>query len=214
MEKAGRLIYQGLLIAWDGFWVVWLSDLLWVAFSLPVVTAPLGFAGLYECAHALAEGKSVTWQTFFSGIRHRWGASYRWTIFNLLVVFVLAFYFWFFSPEKGSLAGLTSSLLGGFPLALIVLWWLINQYTFPFMLVQEKPSYRNALRNSLVMSLKWPGVTLGFTLFNLAVIALSLWLRFPWLVFGASLPALMACWCVKYSVEQTLGAGPSADANS
>jgi hypothetical protein len=208
MEKAGRLIYQGFLIAWDGFWVVWLSDLLWVAFCLPLVTAPLAFAGLYECAHALAEGKSTTWRTFFSGIKRHWGASYRWSAFNMLVVLILAFYFWFFSPQKGSLAGLTSSLIGGLPLALIALWWLFNQYTFPFMLVQKKPSYRNALRNSLVMFLKWPGVTLSFTFFNFALIVMSLWLRFPWLVFGASLPALMACLCVKHSVEQTLGAGP------
>jgi hypothetical protein len=82
------------------------------------------------------------------------------------------------------------------------------------MLAQEKPSYRNALRNSLVMLLKWPGVTLGFTLFNLVLIALSLWLRFPWLVFGASLPALMACLCVKYSAGQVPGAGSSPAAST
>jgi hypothetical protein len=34
------------------------------------------------------------------------------------------------------------------------------------------------------------------------VIGLSLWLRFPWLIFGASLPALMACLCVKDVIEQ------------
>jgi hypothetical protein len=203
MAKAGRLIYEGFLIIWDGFWVVWLSDLLWLVFCLPLITAPLGFAGMYECVHRLVHGESITWKTFFSGIKQHFWASIRWAIFNLLVILILAFYVWFFSPAKGSLAGLTSSLLNGVPLALIVLWWIVNQFTFPFMLVQEKRSYRNALRNSLVMFLKWPGVTLGFTLFNLAVIALSLWLRFPWLVFGASLPALMACLCVKYSVDQT-----------
>ena len=57
MAKAGKLIYAGLLIAWDGFWVIWLSDLLWLVFCLLLVTAPLGFAGLYECAHGLANGK-------------------------------------------------------------------------------------------------------------------------------------------------------------
>jgi hypothetical protein len=70
------------------------------------------------------------------------------------------------------------------------------------MLAQEKPSYLNALRNSAVLFLKWPGQAVGFTLFNLVVIVLSLWLRFPWLVFGASLPALMACVCVKDIVDQ------------
>lgn len=213
MAKAGRLIYDGFIIAWDGFWVIWLSDILWLVFCLPVVTTPLGFAGLYECTHALANGEPITWRTFFAGIKKYWRASYRWAFFNLLVIFVLAFYTWFFSPSKGNLSGLVSSLLSGAPLALIIIWWVANFYTFPFMVVQEKPAYLNALRNSLVMFLKWPGITIGFTLFNLAIIALSLSLRFPWIIFGASLPALMACLCVKYSVEQTIGSEPAQTVN-
>ncbi len=75
-------------------------------------------------------------------------------------------------------------------------------FTFPFMLEQTKPSYLNALRNSAVLFLKWPGQALGFTFINLVVIGLSVWLRFPWLIFGASLPALMSCLCVMDIVDQ------------
>ncbi len=213
MSRAGRLIYEGLITAWDGFWVVWVSDLLWVVFCLPIVTIPLAFAGLYECAHALAYGESVTGRTFFSGIKRHLGACLRWAFFNLCVLALLVFYAWFFSPAGGTLAGLEKSLLGGVPLAVMALWWAVNQFTFPFMLVQEKPSYRNALRNSLVAWLKWPGMVLGFTLFNLVVIGLSTLLRFPWLFFGASLPALMACLCVKTLVEQVQGTDPSLSGN-
>jgi hypothetical protein len=202
MAKAGRLIYDGFLIAWDGFWVIWISDLLWLLFCLPLVTAPMGFAGLYECASGLAYGESITWRTFFSGIKRHLGTCYRWAVFNLIVILFLAFYVWFFSPFKGNLTGLASTLLSGVTLALIVLWWIFNQFTFPFMLVQQQPSYSKALRNSLVMLIKWPGVTLGFTLFNLALLALCLLLRFPLVVCGGSLPALMACLCVRYSIEQ------------
>ena len=208
MDKAGRLLYQGLIAAWDGFWVVWLSDVFWLVLLLPLVTAPLGFAGLYECAHGLANGTSITWRTFFGGIRRHWGAAYRWALFNLGLIVLLVFYVWFATSGKVNLTTLTGSLLTGIPLGLVVLWLVINQFTFPFMLIQAKPSYLNALRNSLVIFVKWPGVTLGFSLFNLAVIALSLWLRFPWVVCGASLPALMACLCVKYTVEQTRGVTP------
>ena len=70
------------------------------------------------------------------------------------------------------------------------------------MLVQANPSYLTALRNSAVLFIKWPGQAFGFTLFNLGVILLSFWLRFPWLVFGASLPALMSCLCVKDIVDR------------
>ena len=213
MAKAGRLIYEGLLTAWDGFWVVWLSDLLWVAFCLPIVTAPLAFAGLYECAHGLVYGQSVTWRTFFAGMKDHLGACYRWAAFNLAALGVLAFYAWFFSPARGTLAGFRTSLLGAVPLALIFLWWTVNQFTFPFMLEQEKPSYLNALRNSLVIWLKWPGLALGITFFNLAIIGLSLLLRVPWLIFGGSLPALMVCLCVKYVADETHAIRPTVTGN-
>jgi hypothetical protein len=212
MGKAGRLIQQGLLLTWDGFWVVWLSNLLWLVFCLPVITAPLGFAGLYECAHGLAYGESITWRTFFAGIKRHLVSCYRWAAFNLLVILVLVFYAWFFSPTRGSLAGLAASLRGGVPIAVMLLWWVVNQFTFPFMLVQKKPSYLNALRNSLVIFIKWPGVVLGFTLFNLAVLFLCVWLRFPTIFIAGSLPALMACLCVKYTVDQTLDASPTIPA--
>lgn len=203
MAKAGQLIYQGFLITWDGFWMVWWSNLLWIAFCLPVVTAPLGFAGLYSCAHALVYGESITWKTFFSGIARHWTAGYRWAFFNLAVLLTLAFYAWYLTPLQGTLIRMEGSLFAGVPLAFAMIWLTVNQFTFPFMLTQEKPSYMNALRNSLVMFLKWPGVTLGFSMFNFAVIVFSLWLRFPWLILGASLPGLMACLCVKYAVEQS-----------
>lgn len=201
MTRAGRLIYDGLLIMWDGFWIVWLSNLFWLLLLIPVITIPLSFAGLYACAHGLVHGESLEWQSFFAGIKRHFGASLRWTIANLFVLFVLGFYVWFFATQSEAAAG-RSSRLAGISLALALVWWILNMYTFPFMVVQAKPSYFNALRNSAVLFIKWPGQALGFTLFNLLVIGLSLWLRFPWLVFGASLPALMACLCVKDIVNQ------------
>lgn len=201
MARAGRLIYDGFLVMWDGFWIVWLSNLFWLMFLLPVITIPLAFAGLYTCAHGLTYGESLEWRSFFAGIKKHFGASLRWTGANLLVLSTLAFYTWFFLAGKNT-AGTLRSTLVSFALVLALLWWTLNMFTFPFILMQEKPSYLNALKNSLVLFLKWPGQAFGFALVNFAVIALSLWLRFPWLVFGASLPALMSCLCVKDIVDQ------------
>ena len=185
---------------WDDFWIVWLSNLFWFVLLIPVVTIPLGFAGLYTCAHGLVHGESLEWQSFFVGIRNHLGASLRWTFANLFILFLLGFYAWFFAAQ-GAAAGRKSTGVG-ISLALAFLWWILNMYTFPLMLVQEKPSYLNALRNSAVLFIKYPGQLLGFTLFNLLLIGLSVWLQFPWLVFGASLPALMSCLCVKDVVDR------------
>jgi len=198
--KAGRLIYEGFLVMWDSFWMVWLSNFFWLVLLIPVITIPLAFAGLYACAHGIVHGESMEWGSFFTGIKKHFDASLRWTFANLFVSFLLGFYAWFFITQTDR-AGRSSTLIG-IVLALALLWWILNMYTFPFMLVQAKPSYLNALRNSAVLFIKWPGQALGFTLFNLIVIFISFWLRFPWLVFGASLPALMACLLVKDIVDQ------------
>jgi hypothetical protein len=200
VARAGKLIYEGFFILWDGFWIVWISNLFWLALCIPIVTIPLAFAGLYTCVHGLVRGESLDWKSFFSGIKLHFVASLRWAGVNLLVFLTLAFYGWYLADNKSDLAQLVS----GVPLALGLMWWMVNMYTFPFMLVQEKPSYLTALRNSSVMFVKWPGFAFGFTIFNVVIIAISLWLRFPWLVLSASLPALMACLCVKDIVEQTV----------
>ncbi len=202
MRRIWKVIFSGLVTAWDGFWIVWLADVLWCALCLPIITAPAAFTGLYYTMHELAYGESVDWKTFFEGIKLYFWAGLRWFGFNLLALGVLAFYFLFFSSNNNLTLDFRQTL-SGIPLGLLILWGIINAFTFPLMLVQEKPSYRTALRNSLVFYIKWPGYTLAFVVFNAAVIALSVWLRVPILILAGSLTALMACICVKNKVEET-----------
>ena len=201
MAKAGRLIYEVLLAAWDGFWVVWSAQLFWLLLCLPVITLPLAFGGLYASAHALAYGESITWRSFFEGAKRNFFTALRWCLANGVVFALLGFYAWFFGgPESETQSG----LVAGTAIALAILWLVLNLYTFPFMLIQEKRSFFQALRNSLVMQFKWPGLSLGFTLFILLILLLSIWTRFLWLLFAASLPALLACRLVRYVYEETI----------
>ena len=193
-------MFYGLMTAWDGFWIVWLAEVLWFALCLPVITAPAAFTGLYYTMHELANGESVDWKTFFEGIKRYFWAGMRWFGFNLLAVFLLAFYFLFFSSS--GLEVDVRQALSGVPAGLLIVWAIINAFTFPLMLMQDKPSYLTALRNSLVFYLKWPLYTLAFILFNTAVIALTIWLQVPALVLTGSLTALMACVCVKFKIEE------------
>ncbi len=189
MREAGEAIRSSLLRAWDGFWMVLEAEICWLVLSLPIVTAPLAVAGLYYSMHQLSSGESLEWKTFFSGARRYAGAGYRWFGFNLAVIGVLGFYLWFFSSSTVDWGPLAGGLVAG----VLALWAALQAFTFPFMLSQEKPSYRTALRNSLVFYLKWPAFAISLVFFNLVIIVLSIWIRFPWLVFTSSLTALIAC---------------------
>ncbi len=195
----------GLYTAWDGFWMLWLANILWFILCLPIITAPAAFAGLYYTMHEMAYGESVEWRTFFEGIKRFFWPGLRWFMAILLVAIVLIFYFLFFS-SGGNLNQDVSQMLSGLPVGLLIVWGVINAFTFPLMLEQEKPSYLTALRNSVVFYIKWPGYTLAFILFNAAVIALCIWLQVPTLIIAGGLTALMACVCVKSKVEETMAA--------
>ncbi len=202
MRKIGKIMLKGLYTAWDGFWILWLANIFWFLLCLPIITAPAAFAGLYYTAHQLANDESVDWKTFFEGIKRYFWPGLRWFMANILVAFVLGFYFLFFS-SGGGLSQVPKQVLSGVPVGLLIAWGIINAFTFPLMLVQEKPSYLTALRNSLVFYMKWPGYTLAFVVFNAAVIAFCVWLQVPILIILGSLTALMACVCVRYKLEET-----------
>ncbi len=202
MRNTWKAILNGLYTAWDGFWMLWLANILWILLCLPILTAPAAFAGLYYTTHEMANGESVEWRTFFEGIKRYFWPGLRWFVANLLVAVVLVFYFLFFS-SGGNPSQNISQVLSGLPVGLLIVWGVINAFTFPLMLEQEKPSYLTALRNSVVFYMKWPGYTLAFILFNSAVIALCNWLQVPTLIIAGSLTALMACVCVKNKVVES-----------
>ncbi len=62
---------------------------------------------------------------------------------------------------------------------------------------KEKPSYFTALRNSLIVFIKWPGYAFGIVLFNAAIFALSVWLWFPWLICTFSQTSLVTAYGLK-----------------
>ena len=75
MRQAVRVIYQALVAAYDGFWMMWLAELIWLALSLPVITAPAAAAGMYYTMKQLAYGESLEWKMYFAGVRRYFFAS-------------------------------------------------------------------------------------------------------------------------------------------
>ena len=199
MQKLGKNIFDGLTTAWDGLWIIWITEIFWILLCLPIVTIPAAFAGQYYTMHELVNGETVEWRTFFEGIKLFFWPAVRWTVVNLLVILTLGIYILFLSSSASS-SGL--DWLSGIPLGLLVIWLIINGFTFPFMLNQENPSYGMALRNSLIFYLKWPFQALAFILINAVVIGLSIWLVIPWIILTASFTALMASVVIKNKLEE------------
>lgn len=205
MARSGEKVLKTFKALWDSFWVVWLAQLFWLLLCLPILTIPLAFTGLYSATYAAATGAATTWKTFFEGIKKNFKPGLIWSLINLLVFFVLGFYLWFVTHQSMLFSPQVSTVFQVIIIVLLVIWFLLNQYTFPFLLAQEKPSYRQALRNSLVLFLKWPGMALSFSVLILCVFALALAFRFFWVIFAISLPAFLAASCVNFAVDEING---------
>jgi hypothetical protein len=165
------------------------TNLLWFALTLPLITAPPAAAGLYYVTNRLARRRSANWRTFFEGFRSAFWLGWRWTLTNLLALTVLAGSYWLY----GRIGAEWSDWLQGLLLGLAVLWGLLQTYTFPLLLEQEDHRMLTALRNSVVLFVKYPVTSLGVaSLMGLLIVVSTLLLPPAWLLATASLAAYLA----------------------
>ena len=202
MELAGRLIWEWLVEAYDSFWNLVVFNVLWALLTVLIIPAVPAAAGLYYATNELAHQHPVNWRTFFEGIRAHFWLGWRWGLMNLAVLIVLAVNFRFYGRLPAGWAGWAQ----GFVLGLAGLWGLLQIYSFPLLLEQTDRRLLIALRNSVVLLVRRPGLTLGLILFLAALIALSTLLLPPvWLFLTASLSAFLTNRSTIYLIENSAG---------
>jgi len=175
------------------------SNIFWVLLMLPIITIPPAFAGLNYATSQLVHNESVTRQIFFNGFKKYFLASYRWFISNVIVIGLLLFNI-DFSIQFPHLLWLQN--LRGVYWVLLASWMLLQIYTFPLLILQEKPRLFLALRNSAILWFKHSifSLLLSFVIILLVVVSLFL---FPlWFVVSASLTAYLANLGVDYLLSK------------
>ena len=221
-----KKIWKILVYAYDNAWELMIINFLWFICALPaavtffvllylpdfsllsyILPSPLiifplaaAQAGLYHTVRQLAYGEGGGWRVFLQGIRQYYWASLRWVLLNAVVLGLLVFYILFLVLPDSTI----TMLVRGISLGVLPWWLLIQVYTFPVMLEQEKPAVLTSLRNSAIVFLKWPGQALVMSLLIYVLIGLSSWLTAPWILFTASLCAYMAA----FLVMENLGRNP------
>lgn len=198
MRNILKILWNGLVNAYDGAFILVLSNVFFSFLLLPIVTIPLAIAGLYYSNFQLAAGESVDWKTFFEGIKRHWWTGIRWTVINAVVLFSLTFYFFFFidRPE------IWGAAMTGLCLGIMAIWVLIQFLSFPMMLKQEKPAYLTALRNSMIFIVHWPGYSFAFLFPIVALVVLSLYFPPIFIFLGAGLIAFLGCYAINYKFEE------------
>jgi uncharacterized membrane protein YesL len=149
-----RVIKASFGDVWEDVWTALVCTLLWVLSVILVIPMPPVTLALFYYANRRAHGEIADLKDFWAGLRGYWKAAYRWGFLNLAVLLLLALDYQF-TGQLGGQAWVRYAQ--GLYLALGGVWILLQLYTLPFLLEQEKPSVREALRNAAVMLGKNPG---------------------------------------------------------
>jgi len=174
-------------------------NIIWFLLTLPIVTAFPAAAGLYYATNQLAHQKGAGWKTFFDGFRIHFWLSWRWGLLNVIIILVAVSNIKFY----GQLEAEWSVWLRGVIIGLSILWGIIQLYTFPFLLEQEKQRLSTALRNSMVLLATRPAPVLSVAFLSLMLAVLSTVIALPaWFFFTASLSVYLANKVVIDSVKK------------
>lgn len=194
MGYAFKLLWAALKDAYFNIWKLFILNFLWFICSLPLITLPFTTAGLAYTVHQLiANGEDFEYRSFFKGMKRVGVTGLRWFLPNLLVMAILLFNL-IFSFNSGHDWALPVFIGNVF---LLFAWLIINTFTWPFLLEQQKQVMRQAIRNSAVIFMRRPFFTILLTLFLLLVFVLCIVLVIPFALIAVSFCLFMAIYALR-----------------
>ena len=168
MSQAWRVIHAALRDTWSDLLTTAVVNLLWMVFSLLIVTGPPAALALFYVGNRLAHGESTDPGDFLQALRRYFGVGWRWGLVNGVMLFLLVGDV-ILTGRLSQSAG--AQVIQGLFLAGLAVWLLLQLYVLPFLLEQETPSVRLALRNGA--SMLGSNLLFSATLGILLIIALA-----------------------------------------
>jgi len=175
------------------------ANIFWVLLILPIITIPAAFAGLNYFISQLVSNEPATRKIFFEGVKKYFRASYTWFLFNAIIIVLLLFNI-DLGIKNSQLLWLKS--LSGIYWVILAVWMLLQIYTFPLLIRQDKPKLMLALRNSAILWFKHTAFSFLLSVVIILLIGVSLYLYPLWFVITGSLIAYLANLSVVYLLSK------------
>ncbi len=156
--------------SYDHLGLVVLSNLLWLALALPIVTAPAATAGLFYLATKLARGEPARARDVIEGFRLHFAPATKIGALTLLACVVIWVAIDFYA-HLGSWATVPGMLVAGVLIWLAGFVLLIHVHIHPLVARGER-SVRTILKKASLLTLDNLGYTIGIGAQGLAVFVL------------------------------------------
>ncbi len=151
----------------------------WILIFIPIALASPATGGLYYATNRLAHDIDGGVGAYWEGVKKYFWPSYRWGFMNLVVAFLFSVNIWFYGTATWSFAPyLRVAFIVG-----AIFWSTLQMYTFPFLIEQDNPLVKTALRNSFIATARYPIRSFGFFFLICAIGFVSTFLFVPLWVF-------------------------------
>jgi uncharacterized membrane protein YesL len=173
-------------LQYRGYQYIWLN-LLWIVLSLPIITAPVAWAGLIRFSYYAHRRPTVSFDEFWQGFRENLKRGAMIGILNIVIVVVNVSNLVAYQHVSGAAVAVLRVVW----LLALVGWFAVQLYVWPLLYAMEQPSLKGAYRNAIVMIVLNPLFTLGVWLVCIVVVVFSTAFPVAWLLLtGGALAAI------------------------
>ncbi|MGL4647906.1 MAG: DUF624 domain-containing protein [Caldilineaceae bacterium] len=166
-------------------WVYVWANVLWIALSLPIVTAPAAWAGMCHFSYHALRQPTTSFEPFWHGFRLHWRGGILVSLLGVALIYLTLLNLLGFSR----VVGVETAALRIVWLLILAAWFGIQLYAFPLLPAMKQPALRGGYRNAGVMFVRHPFFTLGLWLFCLPILIISVVLPAAWLLITGGLLA-------------------------
>jgi uncharacterized membrane protein YesL len=189
---------EALVDFWDALIPLVGLNILWFLLTALVIPAFPALGGLYYVTNRVAHGEMADTRTFFEGFKSHFWTSYKWGFLNLIAYFLLTLNIWFY----GQFEGFGYVILQSIFFSATVIYTCIQIYTYPFLLEQEVPSIKTALRNGFAAFVHFMGRSFLMLLFILVIAVISTLFPPLWILVTMGLIVYFGNWQTLVSIQK------------
>lgn len=198
VKMVSKTFKEAMIDAWDALIPMVGINIMWFILTIPVVTAFPAFGGLYYATNRISHGEMADLKIFFEGFKTNIWSSYKWGFVNLIVYFLIILNIWFY----GQFDGFGFVILQSLFFSALLIYTCMQIYTFPFLLEQDEPSLKIAIRNSFAVFVRFMGRSFLLLLFIFLLSVVSIFLPPLWILFTMSLIVYLGNWQTLYAIHK------------
>lgn len=192
--------YASLALWWgikEGFYQLGrliVLNVTWFIFSIPVITLPAATLALVHSIRIMVvDETNYSWKIFLEGFKRYLFSSWRWFLPAILLPAIFIYNILFFAVESYTL----SVIIQAANIVLLVIWLVLQTFTLPFLVEQEKPVMRAAFLNGVILLFRKPGLYWFTTIFVWVFLTISIVLITPIFIISIAMGLFIIMYCVQ-----------------